>query len=69
MLGNAITRQVTKLVRQTQYADARYRDLYKRYIGTGPDYDSYIRKEYFNDIEMAKENTIKKIKKAVIKLV
>jgi len=69
MLINAITRQVTKLVRQTQYAEFRYRDLYKRYIGTGPDYDSYIRKEYFKDIETAKETTIKKIKKAVTKLV
>jgi hypothetical protein len=64
MLTNQIGKQVAKLVRQTQNAEFRYR----QFINSGPDYSSYKRSQYVNDIDDAKEVAIKQIKKTLSKL-
>ena len=64
---NAITRQVTKLIRQTQNAGFTYRSFFNR-PGQSADYNSYIHTRYINDLQEAKQTAIKKIKKAVITL-
>jgi hypothetical protein len=69
MLNSAIEKQITKLVKQTQIAEFKYRNNYvSRYTQTsGNSYSGRAREYYNHNIEAAKKTTVKSIKKMIAK--